>query len=109
MPKKRCMPCGGSGKMMGGGMLLADCDHCDGYGKIDVPHDEIDYLLAKNTEHYNKAKEEIKELATMTDAEAESILDDEIKHQKTQKQIEAVQGLNARKKGKRTSDEQTIY
>lgn len=83
MPRKRCIPCGGSGKAMGGGMILADCDHCDGHGKIDVPPDEIEYLLAKNTEHYNKAKDEIKELGNLSDKEAETILDENIKYQKT--------------------------
>ena len=83
MNKKRCVPCGGSGKMMGGGMMLLDCDTCDGLGKVIVPdEDDIDYL-AKNTEHYQKAKEEIKKIDDkISDDEAEKILDEEIEKQK---------------------------
>jgi hypothetical protein len=79
--KKRCIPCGGSGKVMGGGMMLVDCDHCDGHGKIIVV--EPDYL-AKDTESYKKAKDGIKKLDTnLSDSDAEKILDEEIEKQKT--------------------------
>lgn len=30
----RCVPCGGSGIVMGGGMMMKDCFECDGRGKI---------------------------------------------------------------------------
>lgn len=81
MAKKRCIPCGGSGKVMGGGMMLADCDECDGYGKIIIK-EEPDYL-AKDSDSYKKAKNEIKNLdEKISDQEAEKILDDEIEKQK---------------------------
>jgi hypothetical protein len=81
MAKKRCIPCGGSGKVMGGGMMLTDCDECEGYGKI-VIKEEPDYL-SKDTESYQKAKHEVKKLDDkISDQEAEKILDEEIEKQK---------------------------
>ena len=81
MAKKRCIPCGGSGQVMGGGMMLTDCDDCDGYGKI-VIKEEPNYL-AKETESYQKAKDEVKKLdENLSDQEAEKILDEEIEKQK---------------------------
>jgi hypothetical protein len=78
--QKRCIPCAGSGKMMGNGMLMTDCHQCNGKGKIDIVKNEIDYLLSKDTEHYKEAKDKIKALDdSMTDAEAEKILDEELK------------------------------
>ena len=32
MKKTRCNVCNGSGKVMGGGMMIKDCDECDGLG-----------------------------------------------------------------------------
>jgi hypothetical protein len=60
METKRCIPCAGSGKLMGGGMMINDCDHCRGSGKITQPNDEIDYLQLKTTESYKKAIDSIK-------------------------------------------------
>ncbi len=34
MAKIRCKACVGSGKVMGGGMMMNECDVCDGSGKI---------------------------------------------------------------------------
>jgi len=88
MTKRRCIPCGGSGRVMGGGMLMTDCDHCDGIGKVVVIEDEIETLLAKNTEHYNNAKEKIKALdKSVTEEMAVEILDKEIESQKNVKPI----------------------
>lgn len=79
MSKRRCIPCGGSGKVMGGGMLISDCEHCDGEGKVI----DDNALFAKDTEHYKKAKSDIKAIdKAMTDEEAEKILDEEIEKQK---------------------------
>lgn len=84
MAKKRCIPCGGSGKVMGGGMMLVDCDHCDGIGKIIII-EEPNYL-AKDTDSYKKAKDGIKKLDTkLSDSDAEKILDEEIEKQKGKK------------------------
>lgn len=79
MALKRCKPCSGSGKVMGGGMVFTDCDECNGRGKIEIVEQEIDYLLAKNTEGYNQAKEKIKKLDDkITDEQAENLLDEEL-------------------------------
>ena len=51
---KFCAPCGGSGKMMGGGMLTIDCSQCKGIGKIDTPENDIDFLETHATELYEK-------------------------------------------------------
>lgn len=80
MSLQRCVPCGGSGKMMGGGMLLKDCEHCEGKGKINIDDEDLDILLGKQTEHYQKAKAELQAIApSMNGEEVEKILDEEIK------------------------------
>lgn len=77
---KRCIPCYGSGKVMGGGCILVDCDHCDGAGKVQLPEDEIDYLEMKTTESYKKAIKEIKSVdGKITDQQAEEMFDKEFK------------------------------
>lgn len=79
MPKRRCSPCGGSGKVMGGGMVMADCNHCDGRGKYDEPEDDMEFLLTKESERYKSAVERIKTLdPNLTDAQAQKIFDDEL-------------------------------
>lgn len=83
MPLKRCIPCCGSGKVMGGGMVFNDCDACCGRGKVEVVEDEMDYLLAKNTEGYEKAKQNIMALdKDITSEKAEELLDNELNLQK---------------------------
>lgn len=81
---KKCLSCYGQGKMMGGGMMQVDCDTCDGRGKVEKPiEDDIDYLLSKESEHYKNAKEKIKSISeTISDEQAEKILDEEIEKQK---------------------------
>lgn len=74
MQLKRCNPCQGSGKMMGGGMITKDCHHCQGKGKID------DIVVEKSSKHYKRAKENIKKLDTnLSDQEAENMLDEALK------------------------------
>lgn len=36
MATSRCFTCGGTGKIMGGGMIMKDCHTCDSTGKIEV-------------------------------------------------------------------------
>lgn len=55
----RCIPCAGSGKLMGSGFMQVNCNHCNGKGKIDEPENEIDYLHLKTTEGYKKAIDKI--------------------------------------------------
>jgi RecJ-like exonuclease len=38
--KIRCKNCVGSGKVMGGGMLMADCDECEGVGKLYIKKED---------------------------------------------------------------------
>jgi len=100
MAEIRCIHCGGTGQVIGGGTMPKDCEHCDGTGKpIDKSQRwqdcdmcngtgkvrEIDYLK-KDSESYKKAKVEIMDLASnISDEEAEEILDEEINIQKQKK------------------------
>lgn len=83
MAKIRCKACYGSGRVMGGGMMQQDCDHCDGVGKIIFIEDEVaelEKIKAKQDESYKKAITEIKDLdPTMTDEKAKEIFDEEFK------------------------------
>lgn len=79
MARKRCIHCQGSGKIMGGGMMLQDCDECYGSGKVEIVDEanDIDYLVSKQSDAYKAAKSKIKALdENMSDAEAEKLLDD---------------------------------
>jgi hypothetical protein len=79
MAKKRCLSCVGSGKVMGGGMMMQDCEVCDGLGKIFVADDPIDFLNKKNTEAYIESKEKLKQQAPdLKDEYIEKILDEEL-------------------------------
>lgn len=76
MAKKRCQRCAGSGKVMGGGMMMQECDNCEGIGKLFVPENEIDFLTMKQTDSYQKAKDKLKAADTsITDDRAEELLD----------------------------------
>ncbi len=79
MKYSRCPPCSGSGRVMGGGMMMADCDACDGMGKIPIPEDDITYLMDKQTDRYKKAKIAIKKRLKVDDKEAEELLDNALK------------------------------
>lgn len=73
----RCKSCLGSGRVMGGGMIFKDCEHCDGDGKIsDIPTKTVadPRLIDKRTARYKSAIKRIKELdATITDDQAEKM------------------------------------
>lgn len=60
MEMRRCTPCGGSGRLMGGGMMFRDCEFCHGSGKIAQPEDDITYLQMKMTDGYQEAINNIK-------------------------------------------------
>lgn len=81
--KKRCNICYGSGRVMGGGMMMQDCEECDGTGKIvfiENEIEELEKLKAKQDESYAKAINEIKDLdPSMTDEKAKEIFDEEFK------------------------------
>lgn len=68
----RCQVCYGSGKKLGAGMILLDCESCDSTGKI---HAVNEYLDIKSTESYKKAKAELQEQYAVSDDEAEKYLD----------------------------------
>lgn len=81
MARRRCTFCGGSGKIMGGGMMMQDCDECYGTGKVEIIDEdkELDYLVSKQSESYQNAKSKIKALDdNISDQEAEKILDEEL-------------------------------
>ena len=77
-----CIPCSGSGRVMGGGMLMKDCDECDGRGKIQYVDDEIDYLSQKQSLNFTEAKKRLAEKANISEDQAEKYLDDAHKKQK---------------------------
>lgn len=74
---KKCIPCSGSGRMMGGGMIYKDCDHCAGLGKmID---DDPEYSHLKTTNGYKDAITKIKSVhSDVSDDEAEEIFKKEL-------------------------------
>lgn len=79
----RCLPCNGSGRVMGGGMMMADCENCDGRGKIQEVDDELDYLAMKQTQSYLNAKERLmSKNVNLTHEEAEELLDDAFEKEK---------------------------
>ena len=81
--KTRCLPCAGSGRVMGGGMMMADCDICDGVGKVKVVEDEIDFLTMKQTEGYQNAKKRLQaKNENLSDNEAEKLLDEAFEKEK---------------------------
>ena len=83
MSMTRCIPCRGSGRLMGGGMITVDCDHCDGSGKIPEIKDDINYLSIKQTESYQKAKARlISKNENLSDEEAEKLLDEAFEKEK---------------------------
>jgi hypothetical protein len=74
MPSKKCMVCAGSGKVMGGGMMMWDCDDCDGNGKILIIEEP------KDSASYKEAIESIKALdPSIDDEKAKEIFDEEFK------------------------------
>ncbi len=78
MTKIRCKACVGSGKVMGGGMMMADCDECDGVGKIYV---EEPFKMDKESPHYKAAIDNIKALDTsLSDKDAEAIFNKELEN-----------------------------
>lgn len=72
----RCKTCGGSGKVMGGGMMFHDCITCDGEGKLN----HKDYLEdVKKSKKYVEAINEIKSLSPqITDDEANEMMEKQI-------------------------------
>lgn len=79
MGKVRCNTCVGSGKVMGGGMMMIDCDDCDGKGKIFID-EQKEFVIDKNSKHYKEAIKNIKQLnAGITQEKAEEIFEDELK------------------------------
>jgi RecJ-like exonuclease len=76
---QRCPTCSGAGIVEAGGFVKKDCTNCKGTGSIRIIENDIDFLLAKTTQHYQDAKEKIKRLdSKITDAEAEKLLDAEL-------------------------------
>ena len=78
--------CVGSGKVMGGGMIMKSCHECDGIGKIEIEDDEIGYLSKKQTDDYVKAKEKLMDShPELEEDEAEKLLDDALKETKVKR------------------------
>jgi len=100
---QHCSSCAGSGQLMGGGMMMMDCRHCEGRGKVYIePTSES--LLKKEDKRYQDAISKIKALdPTITDEEAEEMFKKELANlDKTEesddKQINGRSPKKARKK-----------
>ena len=77
-PLTRCKICIGSGKMMGGGMIMCDCDACYGTGHTTAIPEPPAVKIDQNSQHYKSAIKRIKALNDkITDAEAEKMFKDE--------------------------------
>lgn len=78
--RERCQPCTGSGRVMGGGMIIKDCLECSGKGYIIVPDNELDFLAAKQTESFIAAKNRLmKKQKGLTEEEADKLLEKALK------------------------------
>lgn len=72
MSEKRCFACVGSGKIMGGGMIMKDCPHCAGSGFIAIRE------LDKRSKTYRDAIDKIMKLNEgISRDEAAKMFDDE--------------------------------
>jgi hypothetical protein len=78
---KRCLSCQGSGRMMGGGMMMKDCEICNGRGSTILPDsDEAQLEKLKKTSGYEEAIQKIKDTdKSITDEKAQEIFDAEFK------------------------------
>lgn len=76
----RCLPCYGSGQVLGGGMIQKDCEECDGRGKIEETIDDMEYLKVRSTESYDNAINKIKSLhPSISDEKAKELFENELK------------------------------
>lgn len=73
----RCIPCNGSGIVMGGGMMMADCDNCKGTGKIVKANDEVAYLQIQASGEFDAAVKRIVEQTDMSYEDASKMLSSE--------------------------------
>lgn len=77
---KRCVPCFGSGKTMGLGMMLQECAECDGLGKIEVINDELAYLQIQTSEGFQNAIDKIVKETGLPREKAEALMAEEFGH-----------------------------
>jgi hypothetical protein len=76
----RCNRCVGSGTVMGGGMMMDDCNACEGTGKISdivVAAKAISLDFDKRSKSYKEAVVKIMDLHSCDRVEAVRIFDDE--------------------------------
>ena len=86
MKKTRCNVCNGSGKVMGGGMMMRKCYECSGTGRVVIPEDDIEYLIAKESDSYKEIKKKISDThKDLSEGEIETILDQELENSKPRK------------------------
>ncbi len=78
----RCNCCAGAGKTMGAGMMYADCDACDGRGKIKNDENDFDKFNLESTESYSNAIKTIQEKCNVDKKTAKELFDNEIKNEK---------------------------
>jgi hypothetical protein len=77
--RTRCTVCNGSGKVMGGGMMPAECDECEGLGRVAIVQDDIEELNVRMTESYKKAIDEIRAMnSSITEEQAKKMFDQEL-------------------------------
>lgn len=97
MAKRRCNTCVGSGKVMGGGMMMHDCDDCDGKGKIYFEDKDDLEALAQESESYQNAVDNIVSVSSIDKEQAKVIFDKELIKAKDKKKLKIVSINNEEK------------
>ena len=69
---KRCHACLGSGKLMGGGLILKDCKYCKN------PQKEVSM---RDTQAYKKSVKRIQKKCKISEQEAQKIIDRELSNE----------------------------
>ena len=60
---RRCWACGGTGDLMGSGMMLKECHHCEGFGTLDEPKAVTPVVTVdRKSKSYKEAIEKIMKL-----------------------------------------------
>ena len=60
---RRCWACGGTGDIMGNGMMMKECHHCEGFGTLDTePKVKEIVQVDRRSKSYKEAIDKIMKL-----------------------------------------------